>query len=192
MALNSINDLIERDRELRKKHNKDDADSIIADPDLEETVVSLVDDLERKLLSLKSKNNIDRLNLIILFWRPIYYLCRIQNVYLGIERIPNYSPVDPAPGGDFLYKRDCFRRMGHEDATITQDEADIRSLTAVVYRKYTDDTYATVDPAPLIATDISEPPPERHIPVAIYTRVCGHSPKGDDGCGEMPVGGVAA
>ena len=108
-----------------------------------------------------------------------------QNVYLKIEKIFNYSPLDPAPDHSYSYRRDCFRRDGHEDGTIVEDEVEQRMLTAVVYRQYTDDTYSTVDTSPLIPSDIAEPPPHRRVPGAvIYTkpgvRLFIHVLNGDD------------
>ncbi len=97
--------------------------------------------------------------------------CQIQDVYLKIEKITEYSPVDPAPGHSYAYRRDCFRREGHEDGTIQADEVETRKLTAVVFRPYTDATYSTLDTTPLIAADLSEPPADRRVPgVVIYTK----------------------
>lgn len=45
--------------------------------------------------------------------------CVIQDEYLKIEKLLEYSPVDPEPGGAYSYRRDCFRRPGHEDGTIS-------------------------------------------------------------------------
>lgn len=97
--------------------------------------------------------------------------CIEQNVYLKIEKILDYSPVNPAPGHSYTYQRDCFRRAGHEDGTIPNDEAELRKMTAVVYRPYTDNTYTSLDPTPMVAADIAEPPVDRRLPgVVIYTR----------------------
>ncbi|MDH5763192.1 MAG: DUF1929 domain-containing protein [Nitrospinota bacterium] len=97
--------------------------------------------------------------------------CNYQDVYLKIEKIPEYSPVDPDPTHSYSYRRDCYRLPGHEDGTIPNDEVETRKLTAVVYKRYTDATYTTVDSTPLIATDLSEPPADRRVPgVLIYTQ----------------------
>ena len=45
-----------------------------------------------------------------------------QDIYLKIEPIYDYSPVDPAPGHSYAYRRDCFRRHGHESGLISEDE----------------------------------------------------------------------
>lgn len=96
--------------------------------------------------------------------------CVPQDVYLKIESIFDYSPVNPDPTGSYTYLRDCFRREGHEDGTITLDESDLKKFTALVYREYTDATYTTLVTDKLIATDISEPQTNRRIPAIIYTR----------------------
>ncbi len=97
--------------------------------------------------------------------------CEYQDVYLKIEKVFNYSPVDPDPNHTYNYKKDCFRRKGHEDGTIDIDEVNSRKLTALVYRKYTDNTYNTISPDPLIASDLSEPPTNSLVPgVVIYTK----------------------
>ncbi len=110
--------------------------------------------------------------------------CVPQDVYLKIEPIVDYSPVDPEPGGGYAYRRDCLRRMGHEDGTIKEDEVNMKKFTALVYREYTDDTYTTMVPDKLIATDISEPSVARRIPSVIYTqpgrRLRIHVLNGDD------------
>ena len=94
-----------------------------------------------------------------------------QDIYLKIEPIYDYSPVDPAPGHSYAYRRDCFRRRGHESGQISEDETLQRMLTALVYRQYTDDTYTTAAPTQLINSDLSEPPLDRRVPGAIlYTR----------------------
>jgi len=47
----------------------------------------------------------------------------IRHVYLRIETIPDYSPVDPDPHvtPPREYRRDCMRNMGHEDTMIPDD-----------------------------------------------------------------------
>ena len=97
--------------------------------------------------------------------------CIEQNVYLKIEKIYDYSPVDPAPAHTYSYRRDCFRRTSHEDGTITADEVEMKKITAVVFRPYTDETYTTMDTTPIVPADIAEPPVDRRVPgVVIYTK----------------------
>ncbi len=97
----------------------------------------------------------------------------IQNVYLKIETIHDYSPVEPddhvtAP---IAYKRDCMRNAGHEDATIPQAEVDARRLTALIYREYLDPNFLIPKPDKLVLADINEPPYDHRVPGAvIYTR----------------------
>lgn len=171
MADYSINELSQKHEELIEKHKEHGGVPVNPVRELENAAITLIDALDDKIDDLSSAASIAKITKYSNFWRHRYRYCRIQNIYLRIERIPNYSPVDPAPGGAYQYRLDCFRRAGHEDGTITQDEANLRSLTAVVYRTYTDATYSTIDPTPLIATDISEPPADRRVPgVVIYTR----------------------
>lgn len=94
-----------------------------------------------------------------------------HDIYLRIEPVYDYSPVDPAPGYEnYSYRRDCFRRRGHENGVITEDEARQRMLTALVYREYTDHSYTTISPAPLIVADLAEPPLDRRVPgTVIFT-----------------------
>ena len=97
--------------------------------------------------------------------------CDYQDIYLKIEPIYDYSPVDPAPGHTYEYRRDCFRRTGHENGVISEDEIHQRMLTALVYREYTNDTYTTMAATPLIASDLSEPPVDRRVPgAALFSR----------------------
>ena len=93
-----------------------------------------------------------------------------QDVYLKIEKVYDYSPVNPEENGDYKYLRDCFRRPGHEDGTIGRDEADLKKFTALVYRQYSDATHTTPVSDKLIEADLSEPSVERRIPTVIYTR----------------------
>ena len=84
--------------------------------------------------------------------------CILQDVYLKIESVTDYSPVNPDPTGPYTYLRDCFRREGHEDGTITTDESDLKTLTALVYREYTDDTYTTLVATKFCQSDLLRRP----------------------------------
>jgi hypothetical protein len=57
---------------------------------------------------------------------------QMRDVYLKIESIPGYCPVEPddhvAP--PISYRRDCMRNMGHEDGMIAANEVASRRLTA--------------------------------------------------------------
>jgi len=57
----------------------------------------------------------------------------VRNIYLKIERIADYSPVEPDDhvSPPIQYRRDCMRNMGHEDGTIPDDEVAAR-LTALI------------------------------------------------------------
>src|SRR5262247_4005491 len=96
-----------------------------------------------------------------------------RNVYLKIERIPDYSPVAPDihVSPPIVYARDCMRNMGHEDGKIPDDEVAARRLTALIYREYLDPQYLAPKPDKLIAADINEPPFTRRVPgTVIYAR----------------------
>ena len=62
----------------------------------------------------------------------------IRNVYLKIEQIPDYSPVEPSGHAVANYRRDCMRNSGHEDGAIPLSEVDARRLDALIYREYLD------------------------------------------------------
>lgn len=157
--------MIQADRSLERRYRRS------PDEELFEDVSDLCSEVDLKLDEIRGRENRRRLARILKKWKERYKLCLVQDVYLKIERIDNYSPVDPDPDHTYAYRRDCFRRAGHEDGTITEDEAQLRALTAVVYRPYTDSTYSTVDSTPLIAADLAEPPVERRVPgVVIYTK----------------------
>ncbi len=61
----------------------------------------------------------------------------IRDIYLKIEQIQDYSPVEPETmvGPPRHYRRDCMRNPGHEDAKIPDTEVEARRLTALVYRE---------------------------------------------------------
>ena len=83
----------------------------------------------------------------------------IRDIYLKIETIPGYSPVEPEDhvSPPIIYRRDCMRNMGHEDGTIPADEVASRRLTALIYREYLDSQYLVPKPDKIIASDINEP-----------------------------------
>ena len=96
----------------------------------------------------------------------------IQNVYLKIESIPDYSPVfpDEEVSPPVVYKRDCMRNAGHEDGTIPPAEVDARRLNALVYREYLDPGFLVPKPDKLVLADINEPAFDRRVPgTVIYT-----------------------
>ncbi|MEP6651005.1 MAG: multicopper oxidase domain-containing protein, partial [Lapillicoccus sp.] len=95
---------------------------------------------------------------------------RRRDLYLKIEKLPGYSPVAPEPEEHMLYERDCMRGMGHEDGRIPPAETEQRRLDAVVYREYLDPGYTTLNPAKLVAADITEPNVTSRVPgTVIYT-----------------------
>lgn len=97
-----------------------------------------------------------------------------RNIYLKIETIDDYSPVEPTDHKlppPIVYKRDCMRKKGHEDGTIPDSEVAARSLKAVVYREYLDKDYLIPKTNKLISADINEPPYKYRVPgTVIYTR----------------------
>ena len=101
--------------------------------------------------------------------------CGERHVYLKIERIDDYNPVQPqdktAP--PIQYGRDCMRGHGHDNGVIPQAEIDARRVPAVVYREYLDSGYLVPKPDKLIAADINEPVYTHRVPgTVIYTRPC--------------------
>lgn len=96
-----------------------------------------------------------------------------RDIYLKIETIPHYSPVEPDDhvSPPIQYRRDCMRNMGHEDATIPDDEVAARRLTALIYREYLDPQYLVPKPDKLVASDVNEPAFTRRVPgTVIYAR----------------------
>src|SRR5438445_744863 len=95
------------------------------------------------------------------------------DVYLKIETIPGYSPVEPDDhvSPPIQYRRDCMRNMGHEDGTVPDDEVAARRLTALIYREYLDTEYLVPKPDKLVAADVNEPAFTRRVPgTVIYAR----------------------
>src|SRR6267143_2854976 len=94
-----------------------------------------------------------------------------RDIYLRIEPILAYTLVNPDDDERNPYRRDCLRNEGHEDGSIPDAEVKIRTLDALVYREYVDNTYTTPDMSALIAVDVNEPRPDRRVPSAlIYTK----------------------
>jgi plastocyanin len=101
----------------------------------------------------------------------------IRDIYLKIEQIPDYSPVDPDPHviPPKRYRRDCMRNHGHEDGTIPLMEVNARRLTALVYREYLDPNYLIPKPDKLVLADVNEPVFGHHIPgTVIYAHPGDH------------------
>src|SRR6266853_4197010 len=97
----------------------------------------------------------------------------LRDIYLKIERIADYSPVEPDDhvSPPIQYRRDCMRNEGHEDGTIPADEVAARRLTALIYREYLDPQYLIPTPDKLIAADINEPAFPRRVPgTVIYVK----------------------
>jgi plastocyanin len=94
----------------------------------------------------------------------------IRDVFLQIEEILGYSPVDPQPM-PMQFRRDCMRNAGHEDGTIPDSEVNARRLNAIVYREYLDSNYLIPKPDKLILTDVNEPVFSYRVPgTVIYTK----------------------
>jgi len=97
--------------------------------------------------------------------------CDIRNIYLKIEKLPGYSPAEPNRDAHGMYRRDCFRNPGHEDTLIPDAEVALRTLDALVYRQYTDNTYTVPVDDKLIDADILEPPEYTRVPgTVLYTK----------------------
>lgn len=97
----------------------------------------------------------------------------VRDIYLKIEEILDYSPVEPEPkvAPPKQYRRDCMRNPGHEDTTIPLAEVKARTLTALVYREYVDSGYLIPKPDKLVLADINEPVFSHRVPgTVIYAR----------------------
>lgn len=55
----------------------------------------------------------------------------VRNIYLKIESITGYSPVEPDDhvSPPIQYRRDCMRNMGHDDGTIPSDMSEAGGTT---------------------------------------------------------------
>ncbi len=96
----------------------------------------------------------------------------IKNVYLKIEKIPDYNPVHPVdkePPGVF-YSRDCMYGEGHENGIIPLAEVGARSVNAIVYREYLDKNFLIPKTTKLVDEDINEPVFDRRIGTVIYAK----------------------
>ena len=82
-----------------------------------------------------------------------------RHVYLKIEQIASYNPVnpEPKPAPPRAYKRDCMRNPGHDDGTIPPSEVSARALSALIYREYLDSAYHFPKPDKLVIADVNEP-----------------------------------
>lgn len=106
---------------------------------------------------------------------PVEPDCYERHIYLKIERVEDYSPVQPQEKAPppIKYGRDCMRNTGHEDGTIPESEIEARAMTAIVYREYLDPGYLFPKTNKLIAADINEPTYNRRVPgTVIYTYPC--------------------
>lgn len=90
-----------------------------------------------------------------------------RHIYLKIEEIVGYSPVEPSPHAAANYRRDCMRNTGHEDATIPLSEVNARRLDALVYREYLDPDYLIPKPDKLVLADVNEPVYTHRVPSAV-------------------------
>ena len=82
-----------------------------------------------------------------------------RHVYLKIEQIASYNPVnpEPKPAPPRAYQRDCMRNPGHDDGAIPPSEVSARALSAIIYREYLDSAYLIPKPDKLVIADINEP-----------------------------------
>ena len=98
-----------------------------------------------------------------------------RDIYLKIEQVPDYSPVEPETmvGPLRHYRRDCMRNVGHEDGTIPAAEVESRRITALVYREYLDPGYLIPKPDKLILADVNEPMYHRRVPGTVIYAVPG-------------------
>ena len=93
----------------------------------------------------------------------------LKDVYLKIERIDAYGPVQPMEKvvPPLQYGRDCMRNVGHADGFIPAAEIEARMLNALVYREYEDLGYLLPVTDKLIPADVNEPIYDRRISGAL-------------------------
>jgi FtsP/CotA-like multicopper oxidase with cupredoxin domain len=89
-----------------------------------------------------------------------------RDVFLQIEPVDGYSPLAPLLCAR-RYGRDCQFNEGHELGRIPADEILLARVDALVYREYLDPDYTTPNTAPLVPSDIAEPPWDRRVPGAL-------------------------
>jgi plastocyanin len=89
-----------------------------------------------------------------------------RNIYLKIEPINDYNPVNPVdhvPAG-VKYKRDCMQHGDHHRGLIPSAEIDARAVEAVIYREYLDPDYLIPKVDKLVEADINEPAFHHRVP----------------------------
>lgn len=96
-----------------------------------------------------------------------------RHVYLRIEEIVGYSPVEPSSHAG-NYRRDCMLNTGHEDGSIPLSEANARRLDALIYREYLDPDYLIPKPDKLILADVNEPLFTQRVPGTVVYVSPGH------------------
>jgi FtsP/CotA-like multicopper oxidase with cupredoxin domain len=89
---------------------------------------------------------------------------RCRDIYLKIEQILGYNPVQPDDAEHGRHGRDCMRGHGHENGRVPDAEMERRRLDALVYREYLDSAYTVPRTDPIVSSDINEPRWERRVP----------------------------
>ena len=92
--------------------------------------------------------------------------CKRRDIFLQIERLGPYSPLAPVLCSR-RYGHDCGLNEGHELGRIPFDEILEARVDALVYREYLDPNYTQPNTAPLVPSDIAEPPWHRRVPGAV-------------------------
>src|ERR1700687_2499561 len=59
-----------------------------------------------------------------------------RDIYLRIEVIPGYSPVNPDDDEENSYKRDCLRSPGHAEGAVPDAEVEMRRFDALGHLGY--------------------------------------------------------
>jgi plastocyanin len=97
---------------------------------------------------------------------------KCRDIYLRIEGVSRYSPVDPEDHEHDRFRRDCMRNHGHEDARVPVAEVERRRLDALVYREYLDAGYTMPRVERLVSNDVNEPRWDRRVPgCVLYAEV---------------------
>src|SRR5258705_11674644 len=79
-----------------------------------------------------------------------------RDIYLRIETIPDYSPVEPDDhvSPPIQYRRDCMPNMGHQDGMIPDHEGAAARLPACVHPEYLGPGDLRPQPHMLVAADV--------------------------------------
>ncbi|MBL8483617.1 MAG: DUF1929 domain-containing protein [Rhodocyclaceae bacterium] len=128
--------------------------------------------------------------------KPPPYRCDPRHIYLKIEKLLAYSPVDPDADAHGMYRRDCMHGEGHDNGQMPDAEVSQRSFDAIVYREYLDAAFTVPRTTAMVPADVREPVWYRRVPGAVLylkpgRRVHIHVLNADDRPHSLHVHGLA-